>query len=215
VLTRKLFVKCKQDGVQQFIYVSSTKVYGDDIQTELDENSPCNPIDAYGKSKLMAEQFLLSQKDCNVAIVRPPLIYGSGVKGNMKKIMELCNSSKPLPFDKINNKRSMVFVDNLIELINTIILQKSKGIFIAGDKAPISTTFLVKEIKSNLNKKNNTFAIPFFFRSILKKAKPNLYIRLFGDFEVSNKNTNKKLNFIPKYETSYGIKQMVKGFKNK
>jgi nucleoside-diphosphate-sugar epimerase len=213
-LTKVFFEKIKKDGVQQFVYISSTKVYGDGDYTYLNETSPCNPTDAYGKSKLMAETFLIQQKKLSVAIVRPPLIYGAGVKGNMQKIMELCNSNKPLPFGNITNKRSMVYVDNLIELINTILQKKATGIFVAGDAAPLSTTTLVTEIRNALGKKRNLFSIPNPLRSIIKKIKPALYVRLFGNFYVDNQQTNNALQLQPKYSSSYGIQQMVKAFLN-
>jgi nucleoside-diphosphate-sugar epimerase len=215
-LTQNLFEKLTKDGVKHFVYISSTKVYGDDIQTVLNENSTCTPTDAYGKSKLAAEQFLLAQKNCTISIVRPPLIYGAGVKGNMHKIMELCNSNKPLPFAAIDNKRSMVYVDNLVELINTIITKKEKGIFVAGDATPLSTTELVTYMRKALGKKRNLFSIPLFMRAILKKIKPALYIRLFGSFYVNNEATNRQLQFQPTYTAEHGIQQMVNDFlKNK
>ncbi len=212
-LTKKLFEKIKQDTVPHFIYISSTKVYGDGEYEYLNEQSKCNPSDAYGKSKLKAEQYLLEQKKTIVSIIRPPLIYGSGVKGNMQKIMELCNSNTPLPFGNINNKRSMVYVGNLIELINTVILQKKGGLFIAGDASAASTTILVKTIKNALGKKNNLFAIPNFLQSIIKKLKPALYVRLFGSFYVDNTKTNTILNFTPPFTMQQGIQQMVSNYK--
>ncbi len=214
-LTKAFFEKIKADGVKHFVYISSTKVYGDGTYDYLNEQSQCNPTDAYGKSKLQAEQYLLQQNNVIVSVVRPPLIYGVGVKGNMLKLMHLCNSKKPLPFANINNKRSMVFVDNLIALINTILLQKKTGLFVAGDATVASTTTLVSLIKSALGKKNNLFAIPSFLRSIIKKTKPALFIRLFGSFYVDNKTTNSVLEFTPPYTMEQGIQQMVKDFKNK
>jgi nucleoside-diphosphate-sugar epimerase len=213
-LTKSFFEKITADGVSHFVYISSTKVYGDDVQQELKENSDCHPNDAYGESKWKAEQFLLQQTVATVAIVRPPLVYGPNVKGNMLKIMELCNSNKPLPFASIANKRSMVYVDNLIELINTILQKKAKGIFVAGDLAPISTTTLVTLIRNALGKKVNIFSIPQPLRTIIKRIKPSLYIRLFGSFYINNKQTNEQLNFIPKYTTQYGVEQMVNAFLN-
>jgi nucleoside-diphosphate-sugar epimerase len=212
-LTKSFFEKIKEQGVKHFIYISSTKVYGDGEYDYLNEISSCNPTDAYGKSKLQAEQYLLQQKNITVSIVRPPLIYGAGVKGNMFKIMHLCNGNKPLPFGNINNKRSLVFVDNLIALINTIINQKKPGIFIAGDASAASTTSLVTTIKNALGKKSNLFAIPVFLRSVIKKIKPALYIRLFGSFYVDNKTTNEILHFTPPFTMQQGIQQMVNDFK--
>jgi nucleoside-diphosphate-sugar epimerase len=214
-LTKQFFEKIKKDGVTHFIYISSTKVYGDGSYEYLNEESDCNPTDAYGKSKLQAEQFLLQQTGVIVTIIRPPLIYGAGVKGNMHKIMELCSSNKRLPFANINNKRSMVFVDNFVALINTIISQKKAGVFIAGDAGAVSTSTLVIAIKNALHKKNNLFAIPSFLRNIIKKLKPALYIRLFGNFNVDNTNTNKILHFQPPYTLLQGVQQMVNDFKSK
>jgi nucleoside-diphosphate-sugar epimerase len=214
-LTKNLFEKIKNEGVKHFIYISSTKVYGDGEYDNLNEQSPCTPTDAYGKSKLQGEQYLLAQTNTIVSIVRPPLIYGPDVKGNMQKIMELCNSNKPLPFANINNKRSMVYVDNLIELINAITIQKKAGVFVAGDAAPLSTTNLVTEIRNALQKKRNLFSIPSFARKLIKKLKPDLYVRLFGSFYVDNTSTNSQLNFVPKYSSSDGIASMIKDFLNK
>jgi UDP-glucose 4-epimerase len=203
-LTKALAEKAQREGVKQFIYISSTKVYGDGNYDDLNENSPCLPTDAYGQSKLKAE-FFLQTLPLPVAIVRPPLVYGKGVKGNMQKIITLCKKRSYLPFGNINNKRSMVYVGNLIALINHILLQSATGIFVAGDNKVVSTTELVKTIASTLNKKINLIAIPNIFRVLLRKFKPDLYTRLFGNFVVDNSITNKQLNFQPPYSFEQGI----------
>src|ERR1700752_1026588 len=98
-LTKKLALKAKAEGVNHFVYISSVKVYGQEDRNMLDEQSDCHPEDAYGKSKLDAEQYLKSieTNQFRVAIVRPPLVYGPGVKGNMIKILKLADSNLPLP----------------------------------------------------------------------------------------------------------------------
>ena len=214
-LTKALVDKAILDGVPQLIYISSTKVYGDDIHSVLNENSDCNPTDAYGESKLKAEQYLqtLSTR-INISIVRPPLVYGPEVKGNLIQLLQLCKRKIPLPFGNTQNARSMVFVDNLVALINTIIDQQSSGIFIAGDRNTLSTDRLVSLIRLNLGMKNWLITIPYFLRNLIKQLKPRLYIRLYGSFVVDNTNTNNKLNFVPPYTTEFGIEQMVKWFKN-
>ena len=214
-LTRQLAGIAKSQGVRQFIYISSVKVYGDNIHEILNESSPCLPEDPYGSSKLKAEQYLQSvQSDFfKVAIVRPPLIYGPGVKGNMIRLLQLASKNYPLPFGKTNNARSMVFVDNLIELINAIILKEAAGIFIAGDSSPVSTDKLLLLMRTCLHNNKGLVTVPGFFRSIIKMVRPALYIRLFGSFVVDNSSTNRKLNFTPPYSTAYGVEQMVKWFK--
>lgn len=207
-LTKQVFQKAKESGVPHFIYISSTKVYGDGNYDFLDEKSECNPTDAYGKSKLATEQYLLSQP-FNVAIVRPPLVYGKGVKGNMEKLVTLCNEKSWLPFGGINNKRAMVYVGNLNALILQIAKTKATGIFIAGDQRPVSTTELVAAIAASLNKKIKLISIPQFVRTFIKLVKPALYVRLFGSFNVSNSNTNKQLNFTPPFCFEHGITKMI------
>lgn len=211
-ITKALAIKAKQDGVNHFIYISSVKVYGKEDRGLITEKSECFPEDPYGKSKLQAEQFLQSIQDENfkVAIVRPPMVYGAGVKGNMDRLIHLCKKKYPLPFGNIGNLRTMVFVDNMVELLNTIIDQQAQGIFIPGDRKPISTDALILMIKQSLGEKDNLISIPQFFRKIIKAIKPELYKRLFGSFLMDTKATNGKLNFVPPYSTEYGIEKMVK-----
>jgi nucleoside-diphosphate-sugar epimerase len=214
-LTRSLAEQALKQQVKQFVYISSTKVYGDDVKEVLNEQSVCTPSDAYGASKLKAEQYLLSLQSSafNVAILRPPLVYGPEVKGNMLRLLHLSNKQYPLPFGKTNNKRSMVFLDNLIELINAIINKEASGIFVAGDKEPLPTDMLVQLIRNELGIKNGLISIPLFLRAMVKKIKPGLYTRLFGSFVVDNQMTNQQLNFVPPYSTEYGVSQMAKWFR--
>jgi nucleoside-diphosphate-sugar epimerase len=211
-ITKTLALKAKADGVNHFIYISSVKVYGKEDRGLITEKSECFPEDAYGKSKLQAEQFLQTIKDENfkVAIVRPPMVYGAGVKGNMDRLIHLCQKKYPLPFGNIGNLRTMVFVDNLVEILNAIIDYKAEGIFIPGDKKPISTDALILMIKQSLGEKNNLIAIPKFLRQLIKSVKPELYKRLFGSFVIDTKITNGKLNFVPPFSTEFGVSEMCK-----
>ncbi len=208
-LTKQLIDKAQSDTVPHFVYISSTKVYGDGNYDYLNEKSNCVPTDAYGKSKLAAEQYVLAQSNIKVAIIRPPLVYGVGVKGNMQRIVALVKKKNWLPFGNINNKRSMVYVGNLTALINTIINQQATGLFVAGDATPQSTTQLVQTVAIAANKNIKLIAIPTLLRSLIKRIKPTLYIRLFGDFYVDNTNTNKQLNFTPPFTFQEGINKMV------
>ena len=117
--------KCaKNGGVKQFVFLSTVKVYGAYIPEKgiWNENSLCEPEDLYGKSKYEAEIGLreLEDKDFIASIIRPPLVYGVGVKANMLNIIKLVNKFKILPLGKIRNKRSFVAVENLIELIDIV-----------------------------------------------------------------------------------------------
>jgi nucleoside-diphosphate-sugar epimerase len=214
-LTKQLAERAKEQGVPQFIYISSTKVYGDDIKDVLTEESACHPTDAYGASKLQAEQYLLSlaSDSFTIAIVRPPLVYGPEVKGNMARLLQLANKNYLLPFGNSRNARSMVFIDNLLALINHIIEKRTGGIYLAGDRQPLSTDELIWLIRKYLGKKKGLVSIPIPLRNLIKKVKPALYIRLFGSFVADNKATNRQLDFTPPYTTEQGVAEMVNWFK--
>jgi nucleoside-diphosphate-sugar epimerase len=215
-LTNKLASAAKKNGVSHFIFISTIKVYGEHQNIILTETSECEPFnDPYGQSKLEAEKFIQKIEDAQfiVSIVRPPLVYGPSVKGNLIRFLKLADNKNLLPFANIQNRRSMVFLDNLIELLNAIVNTKSRGIFLPTDDMPISTTFLISEIRKNLNRSERLFALPLLFRWVLKKIKPEMYIRLFDSLEMNSKNTCERLGFKPPYSIEFGIRDMVEHYK--
>ncbi len=209
--------KAKSQGVKQFVFMSTAKVFGESTTDKpaWDENSECNPQDAYGKSKLEAERLILGLQDehFKVAIVRSPLVYGVGVKANMYNLVKLTDKFPILPLGGIKNRRSMVYVGNLVALHEHIIKTQARGIFIAGDAQPLSTTELTRKIATALGKNRMLLSIPFIFRSILKKVKPMIFERLFGSLEMDNSSTNIRLGFNPPYTTDQGIAEMVAWYK--
>lgn len=213
-LTQALAEKAKKDAVSHFIFISTVKVYGEN-EIKFDENSPCTPSDDYGRSKLEAEQILenLRSDKFKVSIIRPPLIYGPHVKGNLDRITKMIKKRKFSPFGGIQNHRSMVFVGNISALIKHLIDKPQNGIFIAGDRDTYSTTELVQEISKNLKNGHVIISIPLFIRKLISFLKPNFYKRIFSDFVIDNSSTNKKLAFEPPYSFELGIKTMVDSFK--
>jgi nucleoside-diphosphate-sugar epimerase len=215
-LTKELANAAKTANIKHFIFASTIKVFGEHHTNVLTEQTACEPQnDPYGESKLQAERYLQSiETDTfKVALVRPPLVYGPGVKGNLIRFLELANKPFPLPFDKIDNRRTMVFLDNLIALINQIIDTESSGLFLAGDSQPLSTTQLIKDMRNGLGKSPNLFVMPAILVKALRSIRPSLAIRLYGSLEMDTTNTNKNLNFVPPFTTQEGIQSMVNWYK--
>jgi UDP-glucose 4-epimerase len=210
--TINLAKKVKKSGVKHFIFMSTVKVYGEETNIAYTETTNCNSEDEYGKSKLEAEYELLKLEDENfkVSIIRTPIVYGYEVKANIKNLINLVNTVSILPFANIQNKRSMVYIGNLCNLIDEIIIQKQNGIFLASDDEAISTTKLIKLIAKELNKKIYLIEIPFF-RLFLKKIKPNIHKRLYESLEVDNSLTKQVLNLKNPYTLEEGIRYMIKG----
>ncbi|MCT7560527.1 NAD-dependent epimerase/dehydratase family protein [Aliarcobacter butzleri] len=224
--TLQLAKKAKESGVKHFVFMSTVKVYGEETNSIYTENTVCNPEDDYGKSKLKAEQELQKLEDENfkISIIRTPIVYGYGVKANIKNLINLVNKVPVLPFGKIKNKRSMVYIGNLCHLVYEIIIQKKSGIFLACDDEPLSTSKLIELIAKNLDlvKRSGCGTITFcdkkvylikipFFESLLELVKPSFHKRLYGSLEVDNTITKEKLNLKNPYSVEEGIKFMIKG----
>ena len=212
--TVALAAKAKAAGVKQFVFMSSIKACGEESEAPYTERTDCFPQDAYGKSKMEAERQLAELQDetFKIAIVRAPLVYGEGVKANMLSFIKLVDRLPVLPFGAIRNKRSMVYVGNLVYLIGEIIVQKQSGIFLAADGAPVSTTALAKSIANALGKKVRLVSVPLFAR-LLKALKPALYQRLYADLYFDNAVTVCTLDLKNPHTFDDAVKRMVDYYK--
>lgn len=212
--TIALAKKAKESGVKRFVFMSSIKVYGEENNSAYNEKTSCHPRDPYGKSKLDAEEALMALQDktFSVAIIRTPIVYGEGVKANILKLVELVDKCRILPFGGIHNRRSMIYVGNLAHLIVEIIKQKKNGIFLASDDHPISTSEFIQDISKALDKR--TLLITFLpLKIILKRFKPQLYHRLYGDLYINNNETRTLLNLHNPFTRTEGIERMIKWYK--
>ena len=216
-LTVTIARQAKSTGVRHFIFLSTIKVYGD-FQSSSDpwnESSICNPTDHYGKSKYEAELELqkLADNDFVVSIVRTPVVYGSGVKGNILKLIQLVESSPILPLGKMENKRAYTYTENLVGFLDRIIKLKMPGTFIAMDDHPISTTCLVNYLSKYLGKKVFLFSLPKVIVKIGEAMLPALFARLYGSVILDNTATKDLLNYTPPYSTEMGIRNMIEDYK--
>ncbi len=206
----KLAKLAKENGVKQYVFISTIAVYGEDKE-KLDENTICNPITPYGKSKLEAEKELLKLNDDSfiVSIIRSPMIYGKNAPGNIDSLIKLVKKLLIIPLGKIENKRTFISIQSLCYIINEVIIQQKSGIFLASDDEAISTSKLIELIAKSLDKKIYLIKIPFF-ESLLKLLKPSFHKRLYGSLEIDNSITKEKLNLKNPYSVEDGIRLMIK-----
>ncbi|BBF44272.1 UDP-glucose 4-epimerase [Lachnospiraceae bacterium KM106-2] len=171
--------KAKESNVSQFIFTSTMAVFGDHA-TRITQETKEQPTTFYGKTKLMAEQTILEMEDdaFKVSVVRPPMVYGKGCKGNFPRLASLVK--KLLLFPRVQNKRSMIHIDNLCEFLHLLIETKKTGVFHPQNKELVSTCELVSEISKQQNKK--LYLVPGFSWVIKLGMK---YVRsmhkVFGD----------------------------------
>ena len=206
--------KAKISGVKQFVFMSTIKVYGEESQIAYDELSTCLPQDEYGKSKLRAERELqkLEGENFKVSIIRTPIVYGHGVKANIKNLIRLVDKIFILPFGSIDNRRTMVYVGNLCAFLDAIIQMQREGIFLAGDDTSLSTTHLI-ELIAIAKKKKILLLHGRLVGILLRWLKPSFYKRLFESLEVNNTQSKKRLGFVNPYTTQEGIRLMIQSEK--
>jgi len=157
-LTKKVFDAFLESEAKVFITLSSVKAVADQVEGELTEQYNPNPITHYGKSKLLAEQYILSQpipEGKRVYILRPCIIHGPGNKGNLILLYKLVSKNIPWPLGAFENKRSFCSVDNLMFIFKELIEREDipSGIYNVADDEPLSTNELIKLIAQTQSRK--------------------------------------------------------------
>ena len=149
--------KAKADGVKQFIFMSSASVYGESAAIGEDKvvyrDTPVSPVNSYGDSKVQAENGIMPLQDehFKVAVLRPPMIYGKGCKGNYSTLTKI---AKKLPiFPYVDNQRSMLYIENLVEFVRLVVDNEEQGIFWPQNNEYTNTSEMVKMIAQVHNKR--------------------------------------------------------------
>ncbi|PKM90634.1 MAG: NAD-dependent epimerase [Firmicutes bacterium HGW-Firmicutes-10] len=194
-LTIETAVKAKAEGVKQFIFMSSIIVYGNGVDKSgmITKDTIPQPKDFYGDSKLQAENGILPLNDENfkVVILRPPMIYGPGSKGNFPKLVKLAKITPIFP--DIGNMRSILYIDNLCEFIKAMIIHGESGLFFPQNKDYLETCEIVKTVAEVHGKKLlrtkllNPVVMLMLRLEIVKKVFGNLaYDKSLSDYDNVN-----------------------------
>jgi len=209
-------------GVKRFVYLSSIKVNGEFTQTGqrfTADDFPA-PQDSYGISKYEAEQLLL-QMACKtgmeVVIIRPPLVYGYGAKANFRSMMRWIARGVPLPLAAItNNRRSLVALDNLVDLIVTCLNHPAavNQIFLVSDGEDLSTADLIKRISASLGRSARLFYVPPMLLRLAGNLirKPDIYQRLCGSLQLDIAKTQQQLQWKPPISVDEGLRRATNGY---
>lgn len=204
-------------GVKRFIFISTIKVYGEGgrlVKYRADDMP--EPQDDYARSKWEAEQGLreLAEKTgLEVVIIRPPLVYGKGARGNFARLVSWVERGLPVPLKAIKNKRSMVYIGNLCDLISTCIdhPQAAGKTFLVSDGQDVSTAELVSLVGSFLNRPVRLVAIPLFILKFVGSlcGKGKELQRVTESLVVEVSETNTLLGWKPPWSLEQGIARSV------
>lgn len=203
-LTANLAEAAIRAGLKRFVFVSSIKVNGE--QTEglpFNASMPPAPLDAYGRSKARAEEMLCSiaGSKLEVVILRPPLMYGPGLKGNFARLFAIAEHGIPMPFGNVSNARDILSVNTFADLIGRVVWHPAAAgrIFLVRDGKAVSTPELFGAIARSLGRKVRIFPVP---KVMLRLAgamtgRSDEIQRLIGDLEIDDKETCDVLQWSP------------------
>ena len=180
-LTIETAKKAKADGVKQFIFMSSAIVYGESSKVGkkkmITRDTPVSPANAYGDSKVRAEKGIipLADESFKICILRPPMIYGKGCKGNYQTLRKFALKLKFFPY--VKNERSMLYIENLCEFVRLMVLNEESGVFFPQNSEYTNTSEMVKMIAAANGRKLHLihgfgWAVKFLglFTGLVKKA---------------------------------------------
>ncbi|WP_420538103.1 UDP-glucose 4-epimerase family protein [Marinobacter vinifirmus] len=214
--TLSLALQAAAAGVRRFIFVSSIKVNGEQtpINEPFTENDAAGPVDAYGISKMEAEeglQEIAEKTGMELVIIRPPLVYGPGVKGNFANMIKIVERGWPLPLGAVNNKRSMVALDNLVSLISVCVDHPAAAnqVFLAGDGEDVSTAELLRGIGRAMGKPIRLIPVPaqllILAASII--GKKSIALRVLGSLQVDIAKARALLDWEPPLSMDEGLRR--------
>ncbi len=221
--TLNLARQAAQAGVRRFVFVSSIKVNGEftEVGKPFTADDIPAPEDPYGLSKHEAEQLLrqiAAETGMEVVIIRPPLVYGPGVKANFESMMRWLARGVPLPLAAVTrNRRSLVALDNLVDLIVTCLNHPAAAnqTFLVSDGEDLSTAQLLKRMGAAMGHPARLFYVP---PALLKLGatvlnKPGIYQRLCGSLQLDTTKTRQLLDWTPSVSVDEGLHHAAEGFR--
>lgn len=224
-LTKKIFNAFLQSKASVFITLSSVKAAADIIEGELTETYNPNPITHYGRSKLLAEEYILSKSIPNckrVYILRPCMIHGNGNKGNLNSLYKLVSKGFPWPLGSFENKRSFCSIDNLCFIIKELIENQEipSGIYNIADDEPVSTNELITIIADSQSRKPHIWKIPKIIIYTIAKIGDLIKLplnserlqKLTENYIVSNHKILNAINKTLPFSTKEGLIKTINSF---
>jgi nucleoside-diphosphate-sugar epimerase len=208
--------------VSRFIYLSTVSVYGDGPHAERYTENSALPENTGCYSRFETEVALIQLSiatDMELVIIRSPLVYGPGVKANFFSLLTIACKSFPLPFGSVNNRRSMIYVGNLVDFIFKCIDHPAaiNQIFLVSDGEDVSLRSLITLIRSEFGNSSRLLPIPIaLFKLVgICSGKKHVIDRLVGDLQVDSSKSRNLLGWVPPYSVEEGIAATVQDFKNR
>lgn len=220
--TENLARQAAAQGVKRLIFLSSVKVHGEETEIPYTEQLHPAPQDPYGVSKLEAENILRkisAETGLEVVIIRPPLIYGPGVKANFLNLLKIVDMGLPLPLASITNARSLLYLGNLIDAIILCIdhPQAAGQVFLVNDGEDVSTSELIRRVATALDRRAWLLPFPPSLMRLAGKltGKSMAVDRLLGSLVIDGGKIRRELGWTPPYTMADGLAATAKWYKSR
>ncbi len=217
--TRRLACAAVDAGVRRLVFVSSIKVNGEASQIPFTESDAPRPEDAYGRTKWEAEQVLqqiAAASRLEIVILRPPLVYGPRVQGNFLTLMHAAARGLPLPLASIANRRSLIYLGNLVDAIAAGLVHPAAAgkTYLLADDAGVSTPDLVRAIAHALGKRARLLPCPPAWLKLAGMAvgKSDAVSRLTGSLQINSGRIRRELEWLPRYDMVHGLEQTARWY---
>ncbi len=217
--TKALLKQAKASGVRRLIFLSSVKVNGESTDTNpYTEAMPAAPEDAYGRTKKDAEDLVRREPELAPTIMRSPLVYGPGVKGNFLKLLGLSHRAWPLPFGSIENKRSLIYLENLVDALSLVLQdERSYGqTYLVDDGRALSTPELIRSVSLALGRPSFLIPFPLYLLKLAGalSGRSALIDRLCGSLQIDSHKIRQQLGWKPPFSVEQGLEITAEWFQN-
>lgn len=222
--TQNLALQAQDKAVKRFIFLSSIKVNGEQTPPDHPFNlsQTPTPVDAYGRSKLAAEcllQEISEQSEMEFTIIRPPLVYGPGVKANFRALLKCAVLKVPLPFASLHNKRSLIYVENLANIILTCLNHPNAAqkVFLVSDGDDMSVASLFKLMRQSMGRAPLIFPVSISFYRVISRifGKEKAIQGLIHNLQLDSKEVTSALNWRPPVPVETAFERTLEWFENR
>lgn len=219
--TRRLAESAAAAGARRLVFVSSIKAVVDESRPDpVTDSTPADPHSPYGRSKREAEEALAAVSAATgleTVVLRPPLVYGPGVAGNLRTLLKLCARRVPLPLDGVRNRRSLIGVENLADAVAACLFHPAAAghCFLVDDGAPLSTADLVRALSAGLGVAPRLLPVPPALLGLAAwlLGRPGALDRVAGSLELDSRGIRGTLGWAPPLDTASGLRATAEWFK--
>ncbi len=219
--SERLALTAVECGVKRFIFMSSVKVSGEEnVRAYKEEDAPA-PKDSYGISKMQAEKRIkqiAADSGMDLVILRPPLVFGPGVKANFLELMKIVDKGTPLPLAKVDNRRSFIYIENLVDAVLTCIKHSGSAgqTYFVSDNEDVSTPELIRRMGAALGRPARLFPFPLLLINVAGfiSGKSATVKRLVGSLTVDISKIRTELGWKPPFTMEHGLQKTTEWYLN-